>query len=53
MEDVIFVAYITTKNGKRIYARNYGLKAFPLKIKDSKKEKPPEKSDDSSSEDKV
>ncbi len=24
----IFVAYITLKNGKRIYARQYGKKAF-------------------------
>lgn len=27
----IYVSFITVK-GKRIYARNYGLKAFPLRI---------------------
>lgn len=31
-EKFIYVAYIT-KNGKRIYARNYGLKAFRIKVK--------------------
>ena len=29
----IFVASITLKNGKRIYAAAYGLQAFPLKIR--------------------
>ena len=28
----IFVAYITTKSGKRIYAKDYGLKAFRIKV---------------------
>lgn len=28
----IYVAYITTKSGKRIYAKNYGYKAFRLEI---------------------
>lgn len=27
----ICVAYITTRNGKRIYARSYGFKCFPIK----------------------
>lgn len=30
---VIFVASITLKNGKRIYAKSYGKKAFPLVVK--------------------
>lgn len=25
-----FVAYITLKDGTRIYAKNYGLKGFPI-----------------------
>lgn len=29
----IFVAYITLKNGKRIYARNYGKRAFRIRVK--------------------
>lgn len=34
MEDyiVIYRSFITVK-GKRIYARNHGLKAFPLKVR--------------------
>lgn len=32
----VFVAYITTKKGKRIYAHQLGLKAFPLKVKSSR-----------------
>lgn len=31
--DVKFVAFITTRSGKRIYARQYGLRAFPIKRK--------------------
>jgi len=31
---VIFVAYITTRNGKRIYASAYGLRAFAIWVKD-------------------
>lgn len=31
--DIIFVASITTKSGKKIYAAHYGKKAFPIKIK--------------------
>ena len=27
-----FVAYITTKSGRRIYARDYGYKAFRIEI---------------------
>lgn len=28
-----FVAFITLKNGKRIYAKTYGKRAFPLIVK--------------------
>ena len=30
---LIFVAYITLKSGRRIYARDYGKKAFPIWVK--------------------
>lgn len=36
---VIFVAYITTKDGKRIYARQRGKKAFPIRVKVKPSEK--------------
>lgn len=29
----IFVAFITLKNGRRIYASQYGKKAFRIKVK--------------------
>jgi hypothetical protein len=29
----IFRAWITTPSGKRIYARTYGIRAFPVKVK--------------------
>lgn len=29
---IVFVASITTKQGKRIYARQFGKKAFPIKV---------------------
>lgn len=45
MEEIIFVAYITTRNGKRIYASDYGLKAFPIKVQKNEK---PSALDDSS-----
>jgi hypothetical protein len=32
-EAVIYTAYITLKNGKRLYAWQYGLKAFRLTIR--------------------
>ena len=34
-EDVsyIYIAYITLRNGKRIYARQYGLKAFRIAVR--------------------
>ena len=32
-DDCVFSAFITLKNGKRIYARDYGLKAFCFKKK--------------------
>ncbi|WP_423404738.1 hypothetical protein ACNQFG_09650 [Faecalibacterium prausnitzii] len=36
---LIFRAWKTTKDGKRIYAKTYGLKAFPIWVDDdSKKE---------------
>ncbi len=28
----IFTAYITTRSGRRIYARDYGLRAFRIEI---------------------
>lgn len=28
----IFVAYITTKSGQKIYARDYGHRAFRIKV---------------------
>lgn len=33
-EQYVFRPYITLKNGRRIYAWQYGLKAFPIPIKD-------------------
>lgn len=33
----IYSAYITLKNGKRIYASSYGLKAFCFRVKKKKK----------------
>jgi len=30
---VVYTPYITLRNGKRLYARNYGLKVFALKIR--------------------
>jgi hypothetical protein len=29
----IFVAYITLRSGRRIYARSYGLKAFRIPVR--------------------
>lgn len=34
---VVFTPYITLKNGKRIYARQYGLKAFCFESKREEK----------------
>lgn len=31
--EYIYTAYITLKNGKRIYASQYGLKAFRIPVK--------------------
>lgn len=31
--EVIYVTYITLKNGKRLFAATYGLKAFRLKVR--------------------
>lgn len=33
---LVFRAFITTKNGKRIYANQCGLKAFPIWISNDK-----------------
>ena len=41
----IFRAWKTTKDGKRIYAKAYGLKAFPIWIDDDSKDNSEEKSD--------
>ena len=41
-EDVIFVAAITLKNGRKLIAANYGLKGFPIKVR----KKPPKWSPD-------
>jgi len=32
-ENIIFRPYITTKNGKKIYAKWFGKKAFPIRVK--------------------
>lgn len=32
-DEVIFVASIRLKNGKRIYASHYGLKGFPIRVR--------------------
>lgn len=31
--EIIFVAYVTLKNGKRLYAKSVGKRAFPIKVK--------------------
>ncbi len=31
-----FVTFITLKDGRRIYAREYGKKAFPIRVPDKK-----------------
>lgn len=31
-KNVIFTAYITLRNGKRLYAKNYGLRAFAIAV---------------------
>ncbi len=31
---LIFVAYVTTKSGKRIYASSYGLQGFAIWVRD-------------------
>lgn len=33
-EQYVFRPYITLKNGRRIYAWQYGLKAFPIPVKE-------------------
>ena len=32
---VIYTAFITLKNGTRIYAKNYGLRAFRIYVKNA------------------
>lgn len=34
--EYIYTAFITLKNGKRIYASQYGLKAFCIPVKNQK-----------------
>ncbi|MGM9771023.1 MAG: hypothetical protein ACI3YU_00055 [Segatella copri] len=31
--EIIYVAYITRKNGRRDYARNHGLKAWRIRVR--------------------
>ena len=35
-KEYIYVAYITLRNGQRIYAKQYGLKAFRILVKRNK-----------------
>ena len=35
-QEYIYVAYITLRNGQRIYAKQYGLKAFRIPAKRNK-----------------
>ena len=32
-KEVVFVASITLKSGKKLFARDYGLKGFPIKVR--------------------
>ena len=36
---VVYTAYITLRNGRRLYAKQYGKKAFELHIRDNKHRK--------------
>jgi hypothetical protein len=36
-DDSICVSYITTRNGKKIFAADYGFRCFPIKIKSTRK----------------
>lgn len=47
---VKFSKYITTRNGKRIYAEDYGIVAFPI-YGSSQKETPKEKKEATKSDD--
>lgn len=38
-KQIICSAYITLRNGKRIYARDHGLKAFRFEVDDSKRKR--------------
>lgn len=31
--EIIYVAFVTTRKGKRIYAAAYGLKAFAIRVR--------------------
>lgn len=42
-QGVIFRPWITTKDGKVIWAREYGLRAFPIPVENDKDRKKPEK----------
>jgi hypothetical protein len=35
----IYTKYITLRNGKRLYAAHYGLQAFKLRVRQSKKKR--------------
>ncbi|MEM9588516.1 MAG: hypothetical protein AAGA03_14625 [Planctomycetota bacterium] len=37
--EVIFRPFITTPDGRRIWAKSYGLRAFPIPVKDLEKER--------------
>jgi hypothetical protein len=43
-EKIIFRPWIQLPNGKRIYASHYGLRAFPIKVRDEKRRKRPPRS---------
>lgn len=40
-QKVIFRPWIQLPNGKRIYAYQYGLRAFPIKVREEKRRKRP------------
>lgn len=40
-DEVIYVAYITTRSGKRLYARDVGLRGFPIR-RGRARRKPPQ-----------
>jgi hypothetical protein len=36
--DIVYTKFITLKNGRRIYASSYGLKAFRLRVRRKRKD---------------